>query len=108
MRNFGTALTWTASVSAVFSRRKDEFYSQILRDSRVTKERLRSATKHGEKGDFTDHFYTNFHSSFPDVFQKFPFMEMRLGNTSFAFRTNTEKSAQTVELMYGVMGLIAG
>ena len=103
MRNFGTALTWTGSVSAVISKRKDEVYSQILRDSRVTKERLRSATKHGEKGDSTDHFYTNFHSSFPDVPQTLPFREMRLENTSFAVRTNTEKSAEIAELMYDVI-----
>ena len=39
------------------SKRKEAFYGNILRVSRVTKEWLRSGTKRGEKGGFIDHFY---------------------------------------------------
>ena len=41
--------------------------------------------------------------SFPDISQTFHFREMRLGKASFAFRTNAEKSAEIVQLMYDVI-----
>ena len=91
------------------SKRKDDFYGHILRVSRVTKERLRSGTKRGEKGGFIDHFYATYQRfgceswSFPDVSRAFPFRGTLLGKSQFAFRTNTEKSAKIVQIMYDVI-----
>ena len=55
------------------------------------------------KGTLLTTFIPTFTALSLDVSQTLPFREMRLENTSFAVRTNTEKSVEIAELMYDVI-----
>ena len=94
------------------SERRDDFYSQILRVSHVIKGwfSLSGVPQHVvRKGTLLTTFASVSRRSgcescpFPDVSQTFPKRGARLGKASFPFKTNTDKSAEIVLLLYNVI-----